>query len=75
MFDAAEAAFDILVNNAGIMTLSTPGPTATNLFLNGKSPELIDRPAKLAPLPGSTARHCGSMAALSKNHIPSEFGT
>jgi 3-oxoacyl-[acyl-carrier protein] reductase len=27
-----------------------PGPTATELFLNGKSPELIDRLAKLAPL-------------------------
>jgi NAD(P)-dependent dehydrogenase (short-subunit alcohol dehydrogenase family) len=52
-----------------------PGPTATNLFLKGKSSELIDRLAKLAPLPGSTARHCGSMAALSKNHIPSVFGT
>jgi short-subunit dehydrogenase len=51
-----------------------PGPTATNLFLKGKSSELIDL-AKLAPLPGSTARHCGSMAALSKNHIPGVFGT
>lgn len=27
-----------------------PGPTATDLFLNGKSDELIDRLAKLAPL-------------------------
>lgn len=27
-----------------------PGPTATDLFLNGKSPELIDRFAKVAPL-------------------------
>lgn len=27
-----------------------PGPTATDLFLNGKSPELIERLAKLAPL-------------------------
>lgn len=27
-----------------------PGPTATALFLNGKSPELIDRLGKLAPL-------------------------
>jgi 3-oxoacyl-[acyl-carrier protein] reductase len=27
-----------------------PGPTATDLFLNGKSPELVDRLAKLAPL-------------------------
>jgi 3-oxoacyl-[acyl-carrier protein] reductase len=27
-----------------------PGPTATDLFLDGKSPELIDRLAKLAPL-------------------------
>lgn len=27
-----------------------PGPTATDLFLNGKSDELVDRLAKLAPL-------------------------
>jgi 3-oxoacyl-[acyl-carrier protein] reductase len=27
-----------------------PGPTATDLFLNGKSDELIDRLAKLSPL-------------------------
>ena len=27
-----------------------PGPTATDLFLNGKPQELIDRLAKLAPL-------------------------
>ncbi|GBQ30222.1 SDR family oxidoreductase [Gluconacetobacter azotocaptans] len=27
-----------------------PGPTATDLFLNGKSPELIERLSKLAPL-------------------------
>ena len=27
-----------------------PGPTATDLFLNGKPPEVIDRLAKLAPL-------------------------
>jgi 3-oxoacyl-[acyl-carrier protein] reductase len=27
-----------------------PGPTATELFLNGKSPELVDRMAKMAPL-------------------------
>jgi len=27
-----------------------PGPTATELFLDGKSPELVDRLAKLAPL-------------------------
>jgi 3-oxoacyl-[acyl-carrier protein] reductase len=27
-----------------------PGPTATDLFLNGKSPELIERMAKTAPL-------------------------
>ena len=27
-----------------------PGPTATDLFLNGKSPELIERLGKLAPL-------------------------
>ncbi|PTQ11680.1 3-ketoacyl-ACP reductase [Sphingomonas oleivorans] len=27
-----------------------PGPTATDLFLNGKTPELVDRLAKLAPL-------------------------
>ena len=27
-----------------------PGPTATDLFLNGKSPELIDRMSKMNPL-------------------------
>ena len=27
-----------------------PGPTATDLFLNGKTPELVDRLARLAPL-------------------------
>lgn len=27
-----------------------PGPTATGLFLDGKTPELIDRLAKMAPL-------------------------
>jgi 3-oxoacyl-[acyl-carrier protein] reductase len=27
-----------------------PGPTATDLFLDGKSPEMIDRLAKLNPL-------------------------
>jgi 3-oxoacyl-[acyl-carrier protein] reductase len=27
-----------------------PGPTATDLFLNGKSPELIERLAKMSPL-------------------------
>ena len=27
-----------------------PGPTATDLFLNGKSPELIERLAKMNPL-------------------------
>ena len=27
-----------------------PGPTATELFLNGKSDELIDRMAKMNPL-------------------------
>ena len=27
-----------------------PGPTATDLFLDGKSPELVERLAKLAPL-------------------------
>ena len=27
-----------------------PGPTATDLFLNGKSQELIDRLAKMNPL-------------------------
>jgi 3-oxoacyl-[acyl-carrier protein] reductase len=27
-----------------------PGPVATDLFLNGKSPELIDRLAKMNPM-------------------------
>ena len=29
---------------------AAPGPTATDLFLNGKSPELIERMAKMNPL-------------------------
>jgi len=27
-----------------------PGPTGTDLFLNGKSPELVERISKAAPL-------------------------
>jgi 3-oxoacyl-[acyl-carrier protein] reductase len=27
-----------------------PGPTATDLFLSGKSPELIDRMARMNPM-------------------------
>jgi 3-oxoacyl-[acyl-carrier protein] reductase len=30
-----------------------PGPTATDLFLNDKSPELIERLAKMSPLSAS----------------------
>ena len=30
-----------------------PGPTATDLFLNGKSPELVDRLAKIIRWSGS----------------------
>ena len=32
------------------MNAVAPGPTATDLFLTGKSPELVDRLAKMAPL-------------------------
>ncbi len=32
------------------MNAVAPGPTATDLFLHGKSPELIDRLAKANPL-------------------------
>ena len=38
------AEHNILVNAVA------PGPTATSLFLDGKSPELIERMAKMAPL-------------------------
>ncbi|RKI70310.1 SDR family oxidoreductase [Corallococcus sp. AB049A] len=40
MFDAAAEAF------GGV----APGPTATELFFDGKSPELVERMAKLNPL-------------------------
>ena len=32
------------------MNAIAPGPTATDLFLQGKSDELVDRLAKLSPL-------------------------
>ncbi|UUZ78066.1 SDR family oxidoreductase [Polaromonas sp. P1(28)-13] len=37
-----------------------PGPTATALFLDGKSPETIERMSKMAPLErlGTPRRHC-----------------
>src|ERR1700686_1234712 len=43
-----------------------PGPTATDLFLNGKSPELIDRFAKMNPLErlGSPADIASAVAFL-----------
>ena len=43
-----------------------PGPTATDLFLNGKSPELVDRIAKSAPLErlGQPADIAGVVAFL-----------
>jgi 3-oxoacyl-[acyl-carrier protein] reductase len=55
-----------------------PGPTATDLFLNGKSDELIERrrtsppPSPSSPartVPGSTARCCAPMAAWSDPRI------
>jgi len=49
-----EAMTHVLANelrgrNITVNTIA-PGPTATDLFLNGKSPELIERLGKLAPL-------------------------
>ncbi len=43
-----------------------PGPTATDLFLNGKSPELIERMAKMNPLErlGTPADIAASVAFL-----------
>lgn len=43
-----------------------PGPTATALFLDGKSPELVDRLAKLAPLErlGTPANIAAAVAFL-----------
>lgn len=32
------------------MNAVAPGPTATDLFLDGKSPELVERMAKMNPL-------------------------
>lgn len=52
--DAVEALTSILAKElrgrAITVNAVAPGPTATDLFLNGKSPELIDRLSKLAPL-------------------------
>jgi 3-oxoacyl-[acyl-carrier protein] reductase len=51
---AVEAMTGVLVKELrgrGISVNSVaPGPTATDLFLNGKSQEVVDRLAKLAPL-------------------------
>jgi 3-oxoacyl-[acyl-carrier protein] reductase len=43
-----------------------PGPTATDLFLDGKSPELVERLAKLAPLErlGTPTDIAGTVAFL-----------
>src|ERR1700681_2008087 len=42
-----------------------PGPTATDLFLNGKSPELIERMAKMNPLERlATPEDIGSVGAF-----------
>ncbi|GLS19603.1 3-ketoacyl-ACP reductase [Labrys miyagiensis] len=51
---AVEAITSVLAKELRGRTITVnsvaPGPTATDLFLNGKSPELVDRLAKLAPL-------------------------
>ena len=43
-----------------------PGPTGTDLFLHGKSPELVERLSKLAPLErlGQPADIAGVVAFL-----------
>jgi 3-oxoacyl-[acyl-carrier protein] reductase len=65
LFDEAEEAFggiDVVVNAAGLMLLAplrgrdvtvnavAPGPTATDMFLDGKDQELLDRLAHAVPL-------------------------
>ncbi len=58
MYAASKAAVEALTSvlakelrgRAITVNAIAPGPTATDLFLNGKSPELIDRLAKVAPL-------------------------
>lgn len=58
MYAASKAAVEALTSvlakelrgRAITVNAIAPGPTATDLFLNGKSPELIERLAKMAPL-------------------------
>lgn len=58
IYGAAKAAVETMTNifakemrGKGIsVTALAPGPTATELFLDGKPPELVDRLAKAAPL-------------------------
>lgn len=51
---AVEAMTSVLSNEMRGRSITVnsvaPGPTATDLFLNGKSPELIERLSKVAPL-------------------------
>jgi 3-oxoacyl-[acyl-carrier protein] reductase len=58
VYGAAKAAIETMTNifakemrGKGIsVTAVAPGPTATDLFLDGKPPELVERLAKAAPL-------------------------
>jgi 3-oxoacyl-[acyl-carrier protein] reductase len=58
MYAASKAAVEALTSvlakelrgRAITVNAIAPGPTATDLFLDGKSPELIERLAKMAPL-------------------------
>jgi 3-oxoacyl-[acyl-carrier protein] reductase len=58
VYGAAKAAIETMTNifakemrGRGIsVTAVAPGPTATDLFLDGKPPELVERLAKAAPL-------------------------
>jgi 3-oxoacyl-[acyl-carrier protein] reductase len=76
VYAATKAAIEVMTNIFAkelrgrqiIVNAIAPGPTATSLFLDGKSPELIERMSKMAPLerlgsPEDIARAVSFMAA------------
>jgi 3-oxoacyl-[acyl-carrier protein] reductase len=58
IYAATKAAVEVMTSilskelRGGSITVNTvaPGPTATDVFLKGKPPELVERMAKMAPL-------------------------
>ena len=65
--ELAERGFEVEWAADGIrVNAVAPGPTATDLFLNGKSAELIDRLAKMNPMErlGTTADIASVVAFL-----------